>query len=834
MNKQRGSHKKTVQEENHKQTGRGGTLERCLLGTLSKLLIAVMTAFLMITPCRAADFVIVVDVSGSMITPVSKRDDRIRIAVVQKALQQYLPALPAGSRVDLIAFSTGIVSEKEFVLKDKTDLENALEWVNGLPRGIRKDNQTYLWTTLRHALKNASRYTGEGPDQTVTVRVLTDGEDNENVTTLDNVLKEFLPVLDGEKIRSNLVLLGDLELTTKLSLPDGAFEATKNPNWEEIFPPIVLLSPSTPKVGEDVKVFENNTRSIYRDYEWTVDGKLVGREKVLTWRFTEPRHYRVVLKVTGLQGTKTSSSIQVKVNDREKLIVDFSSSVSDPEPLQEFKVMGRWNNGRAEKFAWYVNGRQIATTQDASLRFDKEGKYEVKLVVWNALGDSGSKTCLFQVRENDLTANIIGPTEAASGRAVQFASEINGPCSSIEWSFDDGRISTNRNPQHIFEFKDGEYKDFNVCLLAVSLFGRSVESVPHTVRIWAEKKFAPPRAAFRIVGNKIKAGDIVQVIDESTGLVESYHWELDGKPSGDLKNSSLHIKEPGQYKLSLTVRGPGGESSVSNSLFVSPRFVQPIATCEASKLEGASPLVVQFKARIKGDYSSLLWVFSDGSSSTNLTPQHAFNGATNYVVTLTIHPIDSAHLNVVKTLAIHVVRPWPIWAKAGLTAIPFLILGAVVAWIVRARRRKALRLLIHYWVEQAQSCQTVVLTKADEEIDLSPTAAIRVKRTGRSCVLTIRPSEGTVLLTSDGQEKEALDIGDGLLVNVRGKNGVSRLIAISIRQKPCRPIASAPETDTQAETAFCGLQLQNDCEPFPSDHDESDASWFGTETQSKN
>src|ERR1039458_2504572 len=72
---------------------------------------AVVMVFLMAVAGWGADFVVAVDVSGSMSTPIGRRDTRVRIAVVQEGLRQYLPALPPGSRVDLIAFNSGIGSE---------------------------------------------------------------------------------------------------------------------------------------------------------------------------------------------------------------------------------------------------------------------------------------------------------------------------------------------------------------------------------------------------------------------------------------------------------------------------------------------------------------------------------------------------------------------------------------------------------------------------------------------------------------------------------------------------------------------------------------------------
>ena len=44
-----------------------------------------------------------------------------------------------------------------------------------------------------------------------------------------------------------------------------------------------------------------------------------------------------------------------------------------------------------------------------------------------------------QVKEQVIAANIKGLVEAVSSRPVQFASEITGPCTSVEWRFGDGR-----------------------------------------------------------------------------------------------------------------------------------------------------------------------------------------------------------------------------------------------------------------------------------------------------------------------------------------------------------------------------------------------------------
>jgi PKD repeat protein len=780
---------------------------------------AALVVILMIGSVQAADFVIVVDVSGSMTDPVGRHDKRVRITVVQDALRQYLPALPAGSRIDLIAFNTGIVAEKEVILKDDKDLSEALAWVDSLPSKTPRKAQTYLWTTLRHALQIASRYSKEQPTQPVTVRALTDGEDNENVTTLDNVLQEFLPLLDGEKIAGNLVLLGDLELKTKLTLPEGAFETTKNPTWEVLFPPIVLWAPAEPKIGEEVRLFENNTRSIYKDYEWQVDGTAVGKEKVLTWQFTEARSYRVTLKVTGLQGTKNSATVLVRVKERVKLVVDFVASTAQPEPRKEVKFIGRCS-GQGVTFAWFVNSNQVANTQDLIFRFDQEGKYDVKLVALDAVGSSGVRSQTIQVKEQILTASIKGPGEVVSGREAQFAGEITGPCTAVEWRFGDGTTSAERNPQHTFECRDSAFKDHTVSLSAVSPAGKAVESTPHTIRVWAEKMAPAPQAMFRILTQNPKVGDPIQLVDETTGPAETVQWDVDGELKNSVRNPEFHVSTPGEKTIRMTVRGPGGESVITKKITVYPRYAQPVVWCGASKVSGTAPLTVAFTNRIAGDYKRLLWTFGDGQSSTNSSPCHTFAKATNYVVSLTVAPMDSKQPDMEQRVVIKVIKPWPFWAKATAAALPSLMLIGYAAFLILHRRRKALRLHVYYWAEQASICQTVVLTKEAEVVDLSPAAPLRLKREGRTQNLIVQPIEGSTLFAASGQEASMLSVGDGLRVTARDARGLTRALAISIRQKPCRPSPAADESETLANAAVCGLLKSTDSAQAPAESEE--------------
>lgn len=789
---------------------------------LKAWLMWVLLAMLLATTCKSADFVIVVDVSGSMSETISRHDKRVRITIVQDALRQYLPALPSGSRVDLIAFNNGIVSEQEVVLNTERDVAAALSWSDGLSKKV--GNNTHLWTTLRHALGTAARYSKENPEQPVTVRVLTDGDDNERATTLDKVLQEFQPVLDGEKIRSNLVLLGDLEFKTKLTLPGGAFEVTKNPTWEVIFPPIVLWAPTEPKIGDEVRLFENTTKSVYKDYQWQVDGVPAGQEKVLVWRFKEPRTHRITLKVIGLQGTQNSSTIHLRINEPDKLAVDFVPSTTQPSPDEEVRFIGRCP-GKDVHFTWFVNSNQVATSQDLVFRFAKEGTQEIRLTAHNAAGGAGVKVQTFVVKEPRLTASIRGPAETITGRAAQFAGEIAGTCASATWDFGDGTTSVERNPQHTFLCEGLEHKDYKVTLQAISPSGKATQANAHTVRVWAEKKVPAPQAAFRVLTQRPRVGDPIQVVDESVGPVENVLWDVDGDTKASARNPEFMLGTPGTKTIRMTVRGPGGESVATRKIVVVPRFVQPTVWCGASPLSGTAPLTVQFTNRVTGDYRQLVWAFGDGQSSTNVNPVHSFRAATNCTVLLTVCPMDGSQPDVIKQLQVIVTKPWPVWAKATAMVIPALLLVISVATAVYRRRRTALRLPVYYWPEQSPVCKIAMMTEIGQVIRLSPDVHLRVSRDGGSRNPFAEPLEGATLINSDGQEVPSISVGDGTRVTVRDANGVTHTVAISARQKPTRPVTDVLPAQLPGATDICGLLNQPEAAPQPTSSEELDWGW---------
>lgn len=761
---------------------------------LARILGLLIAALLFTVAAHAADFVLMVDTSGSMNGRISAKDQRIRITVVEQALRDYLPALPQPSKVHLLAFNSGIVSEKEVLLDGPDSLRQALSWVGDLKGLTKRDGQTHLWTSLRKALQVATDCSKQDPDQPVIVRVLTDGEDTEKVTSLEEVIREF-PLVDGTRIRGNLVLLGDLEIRTRLALPEGAFETTKSTQWTDLFPPVILTIPSKPMAGEEVR-FVENTKSVYSSYEWHVDGQPVGTEKVLTWRFTDTGLHRVTLKVKGLDGRAQSSVVAIAAAEKPAFSVELLAPASSLQPKETIQFVARASD-KAVRYRWEINDQEVGLQPNFTWRPSQEGNYTIKLTAWDAEDREAYQIKQVSVAEEPLTLQVKGPREATSGQSVQFVAEITGPVETLEWDFDDGTTSTQKDPQHSFNLSGNTAAEFSVSVRATSPAGRSVRSSPHPVRVKALMAIAAPVADFRVIEPKLRVGDEFRLVNTSQGQIDGWQWEVSGEAAPTERNPALRPASPGEKTVTLTVKGPGGVHSISRKLVVAPRFAPVKLSVEASARYGKAPFRVTFANHSSGDIKAWHWDFGDGHTSDEFCPEHEYISPGDYTVKVTAIPADPDVAPVEQIFSFSVAKPWPFWAKTLLLLGIVALLAAIAAELFRRRRRARLRLPVFYWPHDSNICQRLDFTRADESQELSA-LQILLRRVGASSNLIAEARRGSALILPDGREEDAQSLASGTRFTVRLSTGVRKTVTLATHEKPKRP--QSPEAEAAAPT----------------------------------
>jgi PKD repeat protein len=143
----------------------------------------------------------------------------------------------------------------------------------------------------------------------------------------------------------------------------------------------------------------------------------------------------------------------------------------------------------------------------------------------------------------------------------------------------------------------------------------------------------------------------VQFSDKSTGNISAWEWDFndDGVVDSILQNPKYTYESPGNYTVSLTVRGPKGNNTEVKKEYIEvtrcPYFadftIESIpGNCQVQG-EGISctgTTTVQFTDKSTGNITSWAWDFdNDGTTdSTEQNPTHVYSRNGNYTVTLTI------------------------------------------------------------------------------------------------------------------------------------------------------------------------------------------------------
>ncbi len=143
---------------------------------------------------------------------------------------------------------------------------------------------------------------------------------------------------------------------------------------------------------------------------------------------------------------------------------------------------------------------------------------------------------------------------------------------------------------------------------------------------------------------------VVQFTDKSTGNISAWEWDFngDGVPDSNVQNPEYTYESPGNYTVSLTVRGPDGNNTMVQKDYVQVTrcYLADFAiesipvNCEVqgngTLCEGTT--TVHFIDKSTGNVTAWAWDFNNDGiiDSTEQNPTHTYTQNGNYTVTLTI------------------------------------------------------------------------------------------------------------------------------------------------------------------------------------------------------
>jgi PKD repeat protein len=160
---------------------------------------------------------------------------------------------------------------------------------------------------------------------------------------------------------------------------------------------------------------------------------------------------------------------------------------------------------------------------------------------------------------------------------------------------------------------------------------------------------AAPQAKFTATPTAGQSPLEVRFSDKSTGNISSWEWDLNGDGVVDsiIQNPNYTYEIPGNYTVSLTVRGPEGNDTEIKKDYIEITRCQYLAdftielipgNCQAqgNSIACSGTTTVQFIDKSTGNVTAWLWDFGDKKTSTIQNPSHTYTRNGNYTVTLTI------------------------------------------------------------------------------------------------------------------------------------------------------------------------------------------------------
>lgn len=300
--------------------------------------------------------------------------------------------------------------------------------------------------------------------------------------------------------------------------------------------------------------------------------------------------------------------------------------------------------GNISSWTWEFGDGKTSSEQGPSHTYDIEGFYSVALTVSNDTGaDIERKTNLVVVLgQNAPVADFsVSTTTGLAPLDVKFT-DLSEPADTIAswvWDFGDGAISSDNNPNHIYN-NEGIY---TARLTVSNSFGADSETKPNIVSVIRSSEDVI--AGFSTKETIGVAPATIEFINNSAGDVVDSVWEFGDdtefrNPGKD--NVSHTYREPGDYDVRLTVTGSDADDNENRNDFI--KIIEEggvAAGFRATPVIGSSPLEVQFVDMSIGKVASWDWDFDDsGSKSTEQNPVHTFFLEGEYNIKLTVNSTE--------------------------------------------------------------------------------------------------------------------------------------------------------------------------------------------------
>lgn len=261
------------------------------------------------------------------------------------------------------------------------------------------------------------------------------------------------------------------------------------------------------------------------------------------------------------------------------------------------------------------------------------------------------------------TVNFVAtPQNGLAPLTVKFTDQSTGSINTWLWNFGDGATSTEQHPTHTY-LSPG---DFTVMLTVSGAGGSANKTQPSYIHVTTP---SAPEANFTADLSSGFRPLTVRFTDQSSGNPTSWLWSFGDGTTSTEQHPTHSYNSAGDFTVTLSVTAPGGQDTTSSINYIRVNETPQVAAdFAANPLVGEQPLTVRFTDLSTGTLTSWLWRFGDHSISSEPNPQHSYNTAGVYTVTLTVAGPHGA-ATITKTNYIRVTLP-PTAPTADFSATP--------------------------------------------------------------------------------------------------------------------------------------------------------------------
>ncbi len=309
-------------------------------------------------------------------------------------------------------------------------------------------------------------------------------------------------------------------------------------------------------------------------------------------------------------------SVLLSFSAKAQLTADFTGQpLSGCAPL--LVSFSDQSTGTPTQWKWDLGNGTISYLQNPSVTYFNPGQYNIKLVVYNAAGDSAVlvKTQYITVYAAPVAAFTGSPLSGCYPLPVQFTDQStagSGTITQWQWDMGDGAFETVQHPVHTYTAAG----NYNITLRVTNNFGCSkVISKSQYVKISSgvHADFSSSQPAGCTLPTTIHFSNT----SAGTGIL-NYQWSFGDGGVSTAANPSHTYTVPGVYTVRLITTNSSGcsDTLVKNNLInigtINAAFSSPATACAQTP--------ISFTNTSLPAPAAATWDFGDGTSSSSIHP----------------------------------------------------------------------------------------------------------------------------------------------------------------------------------------------------------------------